>query len=87
METIRKTVTFTDQQNNWIKAQVEKGDFTNDSEYLRSLVRRHQAESEKLSALRTAIDEGWESGESEENVSSIWQRVKAKSQASKSADE
>jgi antitoxin ParD1/3/4 len=45
MATIRKTITFTQQQDNWIKAQIEAGEFTNDSEYLRNLVRQDQAKS------------------------------------------
>jgi antitoxin ParD1/3/4 len=33
MGTVRKTITVTDQQDNWIKAQIEAGHYTNDSEY------------------------------------------------------
>ena len=32
METVRKSITFTDQQDGWIKLRVQAGDFTNDSE-------------------------------------------------------
>ena len=42
MATVRKTITLTDQQDDWIKAQVERGDYTNDSEYIRDLIRREQ---------------------------------------------
>ena len=42
MGTVRKTITFTDQQDKWIKAQITAGEFTNDSEYLRYLVRNDQ---------------------------------------------
>ena len=38
MGTTRKTITITDQQDEWIKAQIEGGDFTNDSEYIRDLI-------------------------------------------------
>ena len=44
MAIVRKSITFTKQQDFWIKQQIEKGDYTNDSEYLRDLVRRDQAE-------------------------------------------
>ncbi len=37
MGTIRKTITVTDKQNKWIKAQINAGEFTNDSEYIRDL--------------------------------------------------
>lgn len=76
MSTVRKTITFTSQQDSWIKKQVQKGDFTNDSEYVRALIRRDQNEYEKVEALKVAIQEGLDSGESPENVNSIWDRVK-----------
>lgn len=31
MATVRKTITLTDQQDQWVKAQIEAGRFTNDS--------------------------------------------------------
>lgn len=33
MTTIRKTITLSDTQDAWIKAQIARGAFTNDSEY------------------------------------------------------
>jgi len=33
MRTIRKTITLTDKQDQWIKTQIAAGGFTNDSEY------------------------------------------------------
>ena len=33
MGTMRKTITVTEQQDQWIKAQIKAGEFTNDSEY------------------------------------------------------
>ncbi|WP_405219907.1 type II toxin-antitoxin system ParD family antitoxin [Lentisalinibacter sediminis] len=57
-------VTFED----WIKAQVASGDYTNDSAYLRDLIRREQ---EKASALKAAIDEGLTSGPSDRSLDDI----------------
>lgn len=62
MSTIRKTITLTDQQDAWIKAQITAGHYTNDSEYIRDLVRRDQGEAAKLRVLRKAIQEGRDSG-------------------------
>jgi antitoxin ParD1/3/4 len=42
MATVRKTITLTDAQDDWVKAQVVSGNYTNDSEYLRDLIRREQ---------------------------------------------
>ena len=75
MQTTRKSITFTDQQDNWIKLRVEKGDFTNDSEYIRELVRKDQAENMKLLELKQAIDEGLQSGRSSLKISDIIKKV------------
>jgi len=63
MSTTRKTITVTDQQDQWIKAQIEAGEFTNDSEYIRDLIRRDQASKADIEAIRAALLEGEESGE------------------------
>ena len=63
MSTTRKTITVTDQQDNWIKAQVTGGAFTNDSEYIRDLIRRDQASQADIEAIRAALIEGEQSGE------------------------
>ena len=75
MATIRKTITFTDQQDRWIKAQVEAGEFTNDSEYIRHLVRRDQLRNSKYVALKTALQRGIESGMSNKNIADIMKDV------------
>jgi antitoxin ParD1/3/4 len=63
MATTRKTITVTDQQNEWIKAQIEGGDFTNDSEYIRDLIRRDQARQSEIEEIRGASIKGEESGQ------------------------
>lgn len=59
----RKTITLTEQQNGWVKAQIESGQFGNDSEYIRDLIRRDQEAKERLAILRQALLEGESSGE------------------------
>jgi len=63
MGTTRKTITVTDQQDKWIKAQIEGGDFTNDSEYIRDLIRRDQARNSEINAIRGELIKGEQSGE------------------------
>ena len=63
MGTVRKTITLTDQQNSWIKAQIDAGRYTNDSEYIRDLIRREHERSAEIEAIRTALMEGEASGE------------------------
>ena len=63
MGTTRKTITVTEQQDRWIKAQIDGGDFTNDSEYIRDLIRRDQARQFEIDAIRSELIQGEESGQ------------------------
>jgi antitoxin ParD1/3/4 len=63
MGTVRKTITLTDKQDSWIKAQIDAGQYTNDSECIRDLIRREQERSVELEAIRAALIEGESSGE------------------------
>jgi antitoxin ParD1/3/4 len=63
MSTVRKTITLTDQQDRWIKAQIQAGHYTNDSEYIRDLIRREQERAAETEALRAALVAGENSGE------------------------
>jgi len=81
MSTVRKTITLTDKQDAWIKAQVAAGEFTNDSEYIRDLVRRDQEQNAKFLALKVAIQEGLDSGVSDKTVPQIMTEVEARLKA------
>ena len=58
----RKTITLTQQQEEWVKRQIETGQFGNDSEYIRHLIRRDQQAQDRLATLREALTEGEASG-------------------------
>ena len=81
MATVRKTVTFTEQQDKWIKAQIEAGEFTNDSEYLRNLVRQDQADKAKYFSLKTKLIEGLESAVSSKSLPDIMKEVEERMRA------
>ncbi len=63
MATVRKTITLTDAQDSWIKAQIESGLYTNDSECIRDLIRREQEYRYSREAIRAALIAGEASGE------------------------
>jgi antitoxin ParD1/3/4 len=63
MATIRKTITLTQQQDDWISAQIDAGSYTNDSEAIRDLIRREQERSADIESLRQALIAGERSGE------------------------
>lgn len=76
MATVRKTITLTDQQDGWIKAQVDAGHYTNDSEFIRDLIRREQERSNAAQAVRAALIEGEQSGEPQPfNVEAFTRRM------------
>jgi antitoxin ParD1/3/4 len=81
MGTTRKTITLTDKQDQWIKAQIAAGEYTNDSEYIRDLVRRDQEENAKFQALKLAIQEGLNSGVSDKSVTDIMEEVESRLRA------
>ena len=62
MATVRKTITLTDQQDDWIKAQIAAGHYTNDSEYIRDLIRKEQERGAEIEAIRSKLIEGERSG-------------------------
>ena len=81
MATVRKTITLTEKQDRWIKSRIADGEFTNDSEYIRDLVRRDQEQKQKLDALRKAIQEGIGSGISDLTIGEIWADAEARHKA------
>ena len=81
MGTMRKTITVTEQQDQWIKAQIKAGEFTNDSEYIRDLIRRDQEHNWKIRALKAAIQEGLNSGVSNRTVEDIWREAEERFRA------
>lgn len=81
MTTIRKTITLSDTQDAWIKAQIARGAFTNDSEYIRDLVRRDQEAQAKLTDLRKAITEGIDSGVSSRSLDEMWAEGEARARS------
>jgi antitoxin ParD1/3/4 len=81
MGTVRKTVTLTDQQSEWNKARIAEGGFANDSDYIRDLVRRDQQHRTTLDALRAAIQEGLQGGDSDRTIADIVKGVERRLRA------
>jgi len=78
MPTVRKTITVTDKQDAWITAQVEGGDFTNDSEYIRDLLRRDQEQKSRFDALKRAIQDGLDSGVGDQSLLDVWKEAETR---------
>ena len=81
MVTIRKTITLTNQQGDWVKSRIASGGYTNDSEYFRELIRQDQARNAGIEQLRMALAEGEQSGISNRTLQEIRQAVMEKLKA------
>ena len=82
MGMVKKSISVTEQQASWIKAQIDSGHFGNESEVIRELIRERQLRQEEspaeIEAIRRALIEGEQSGISDRNVDEIWARARSK---------
>ena len=81
MALVKKSITVTDRQEQWIRAQVAGGEYGNDSEYVRDLIRRDQEQNAQFRALKDAIQQGVASGVSDKTVEEIWAEAEARFRA------
>ena len=75
MGMVKKSISVTDQQANWIKAQIETGDYGNESEVFRDLLRDRISRDTEITAIRAAIIDGEQSGVSHKTVDEIWEEA------------
>ncbi|MEQ9210837.1 MAG: type II toxin-antitoxin system ParD family antitoxin [Pseudomonadales bacterium] len=55
-------ISLPDPMRDWVEAQTQSGQYANNSDYVRDLIRRDQQRADQLSALQKAIAEGIASG-------------------------
>lgn len=72
---IRKTISMPDEMGEWVETRVRSGQYNNDSEYFRDLVRHDQQRQEALGQLRRMLDEAEASGVSALQVPDIMRDV------------
>ena len=82
MSMIKKIITVTNQQNDWIKAQIETGHYGNESEVVRELIRERQLREQEtpaqIEAIRAKLIEAEQSGFTDKSVDEIWEEARAK---------
>ena len=55
-------VSLPDPMKDWVEAQAKTGRYSNASDYVRDLIRRDQARTDKLAAMQRFVDDGLKSG-------------------------
>lgn len=85
MPMVKKSISVTDQQNSWIKAQIKTGHYGNESEVVRELIRERQLRDQEtpaeIEAIRAALIEGEDSGFSDRSVDEIWEDARQRHRA------
>ena len=80
MSMVKKSITVTDQQNGWIKAQIETGHFGNESEVVRELIRerqlREQHATSEIESIRVKLIQAEQSGFTEQSPEEILKEIK-----------
>ncbi len=77
MGMVKKSISVTEQQDSWIKAQIKTRYFGNESAIIRELIRERQMREQEtpaqIKAIRTALIEGEQSGFTDRSVDEIWE--------------
>lgn len=71
MSMVKKSISITDQQDKWVKAQIISGNYGNESEVIRDLIRKEQIQYSGIEAIRIALIEGEQSGISNRSIEDI----------------
>lgn len=67
----RKSITFTDAHDKWLKAQVASGQYRSESEVISDLIRERRNRNTDIEAIRFALIEGEKSGISNQTPEDI----------------
>lgn len=80
MAMVKKSITVTNQQDSWIKTQIEMGHYGNESEVVRELIRerqlREQEASRELEAIRAELVKAENNGFTSQNPAEILREIK-----------
>lgn len=80
MAMVKKSITVTDQQDSWIKSQIEMGHYGNESEVLRELIRerqlREQDAAKDVEAIRAKLMQAEANGFTEQSPADILREIK-----------
>ncbi|WP_299615789.1 type II toxin-antitoxin system ParD family antitoxin [Pelagibius sp.] len=81
MAIVKKSISVTDRQNDWIRAQIEAGHYGNESEVVRALIRERQMREEDtpaaIEAIRAKLLEAENEGFTKQSAEEILAEIKA----------
>lgn len=65
MAMVKKSITVTDHQDEWIRGQMARGNYGTDSELIREALREKEIRTAEIDYIRARLIEGEESGVAE----------------------
>ena len=78
---IKKSITVTDQQEQWIQAQIATGHYASDSEIFRDLIRKEQQRNTQIENIRNELIKAEGRGFTDKTPQNIMQDVIKRKQA------
>ena len=75
---IRKTISMPDNMGAWISERINTGQFNNESEYFRDLIRRDQIKQNEITRLRELLETAEASGISSKSVLDIMSDIEGR---------
>ena len=81
MPMIKKSITVTDQQEEWIQSQIASGHYGNDSEVIREALREKQLRMAEVEAIRARLIAAESAGYSDQTAEDIRAELKAELKA------
>jgi antitoxin ParD1/3/4 len=79
----RKTISLPDEMEAYVEDRVKSGQYGNDSEYIRDLIRKDQKEMNTIARFQKLIDEGMASGISNKTLDEIFEAAKKRAASRK----
>jgi len=80
MSMVKKSISVTDQQNDWIKSQIVSGHYGNESEVIRELIRERQLREQEtpadIQAIRRKLETAERSGFTNQSAMEILAGIK-----------
>ncbi|MEQ3640041.1 MAG: type II toxin-antitoxin system ParD family antitoxin [Alteromonas sp.] len=75
MAMVKKSITVTDQQEQWMQGQLATGNYASDSELLRDLLRKEQVRASQIEVIRQELIKAEQSGYSSRSPEDIVKAV------------
>jgi antitoxin ParD1/3/4 len=76
MPMVKRTYSITETLDQYVKVRVKSGEYATDSEYLRELIRRDQAENKEIAYIRSKLISAEQRGFTDRTRDQILVRIK-----------